>query len=105
MDLTDFLRRAGGHHFTAFVAAFGAEVDDIVRGLHHVQVVLDDYHGISLVHQFFQHNQKFADVFAVKAGGGFVQDVERVSAAAAHELGSQLHALGFAAGHGGSGLA
>ncbi len=67
--------------------------------------MLDNDHCISLVYQFFQDNQQLADVFAVEAGGGFVQDIQRVSAAAAHEFCRQFHALRLAAGHGGGGLA
>ena len=66
--------------------------------------MLDDDDSISLIHQLLEDDQKLSDVFAVKAGGRFIQDVEGISGAAAHELGRQFHSLGFAAGHGGGRL-
>src|SRR6202161_435040 len=41
LDLSDLLGRTGGEYRATARAAFGAEVDDPVGGLDHVQVVLD----------------------------------------------------------------
>jgi hypothetical protein len=46
----------------AAVAAFGAEVEDPVGGLHHVEVVLDDHDGVALVGEFVEHLQELAGV-------------------------------------------
>jgi hypothetical protein len=60
---------------TAF-APLRPQVDDPVGGLDHVQVVLDDHHGVAVAHQAVQHLEQHVDVVEVQAGGGFVQDVE-----------------------------
>src|SRR5262249_5176037 len=47
----DVLRSAGGHHAAAVLATLGAEIDDPVRRLDHVQVVLDDHDRVALLDQ------------------------------------------------------
>jgi hypothetical protein len=48
------LGRAGGHHGAAALAALGAEVDEPVRALHHVQAVLDDHQRVAGVGEALQ---------------------------------------------------
>src|SRR6059036_2928262 len=59
----------------AVVAALGPEIDDPVGGLDDVHVVLDDHHGIALIHQPVQHLEQPPDVGEVQARGRLVQDV------------------------------
>src|SRR5438128_8127786 len=47
-------RRPGRHDPAAGVAALRPQVDDPVGGLHHVQVVLDDYHRVAGLHETLQ---------------------------------------------------
>ena len=54
-DLCHFLRGAAGYHGSAAVAALGPQVDEVVRSLDHVQVVLNDQHAVAGVHQTLQH--------------------------------------------------
>ena len=44
-----FFRGSGGYDFASGVAAFGAEVDDLVGGFDDVEVVFDDDDGVALV--------------------------------------------------------
>lgn len=99
--LTDFFRRSGGYHFTTPVAAFGAEIDNMVRHFHYIQVVFDNNHRISLVHQLLENNEELPDILTVQASGRLIEDIERISRSPAHKFRSQLYALGFTAGHGG----
>ena len=94
----DLLRRAGGDHLAALVPALGAEVDDPVGALDHVEVVLDDDHRVALVDQPLEHLEQLVDVVEVQAGGGLVEDVERLAGGDLAELGGELDALGLAAG-------
>src|SRR5690349_8613562 len=80
------LRRALRDDAAAAVAPFGAEVDDPVRGLDDVEVVLDHHHGVAGVAQAAQHVQQELDVVEVQAGGGLVQDVERAAGVALGKL-------------------
>ena len=51
----DLLGRTGADDLSAAVTALGAQVDDMVGGFNHIQVVLDDQHGISALHQPLEH--------------------------------------------------
>jgi hypothetical protein len=54
--------RASNHYLSPGVAAFWAEVDDIIRLAYHLQVVLHHHYCIALVHQRLQDMQEFLDV-------------------------------------------
>src|SRR5215207_931677 len=91
--LRDLLRRAGGDHFAAGLAALGAEVDDPVRLLDHVEVVLDHEHGVAAVDEPLQHLEQLLDVREVESGRGLVEDVERPAGRDLAQLGRKLDAL------------
>src|SRR3954469_19851007 len=69
-DARDFLRRAAGDDRSAARAALGTEIDDVVGGLDHVEIVLDDEHGVAAVHEAMQHIEQHAHVLEVETGGG-----------------------------------
>ena len=66
--------------------------------------MLNHHHCVAFIHQAVQHVHQYANVFEVKAGGGFVENVERFSRVAFRKLCSQFHALALAAGKRGGGL-
>ena len=51
LRLRDLLGRSLRHDLAAFVAAFGAEVDDVVGGFDDVEVVFDHQHRVAVVDQ------------------------------------------------------
>ena len=59
----DLFRCAGGDDLAAFVAAFGADIDDPIGGFNHFHVVLNHHHGVAGVDQFVQHFEEFFNVF------------------------------------------
>lgn len=67
--------------------------------------MLDHQHGVAGVDQALQHVEQLAHVLEVQAGGGLVQNIERLARLAAVQLLGQLDALGLAAGKRGGGLA
>ena len=75
-NLCDVLGCPRGNHFSTTGASLGPEVDDPVRGLDDVQVVLDDDDGVALVDQRLQDGQEFTDVLEVQTRGGLVQDID-----------------------------
>ena len=89
----------------AALAAFGAEVEHVVSVADDVEIVLDDDDGVAEVGEAMQHFQQLAHVVEVQAGGGFVEQVERTPGLPLGQLAGQLHALRFAAGKRGRGLA
>ena len=93
-------RGAGRDHAAALLAALGAEIDDVVGGLHDVEVVLDDHDRVPLGHQLVQDVEQPLDVGEVEAGGRLVEDVERAAGRAPGELGRELHPLRLAARQG-----
>ena len=59
----------------AFVAAFGAEIDDPVGMFHDFGVVLDDDYGVTLVDEVVDDFKQMAGVGHVEAGRGLVHHV------------------------------
>ena len=96
--LRHLFRGARGHESAAAVAAFRAQVQDVVRGLDDLQGVFDDDHRVARIHQAVEDQEELLDVGQVEAGGGFVQDVERAAGVAFGEFQGELDALRFAAG-------
>src|SRR5262249_28708333 len=84
--LHHLLRRAGGDHPPAVVAALGPEIDDPVRRLDDVHVVLDDHHGVALIDELVQHLEQSPDVREVQPRGGLVEDVQGAAGRATREL-------------------
>ena len=80
------------------LAALGAEVDDPVGLLDHVEVVLDHEHRVARVDQPLQHLEQLLDVGEVQAGRRLVEDVERPAGRDLAELLGELDALRLAAG-------
>ena len=83
---------------SAFGARFGAQVDDPVGRFDDVEVVLDHDDRVALVDEAVEHFEQFGEVVEVEAGGGFVEQVERLAGVGPSKLGREFHALGFAAG-------
>ena len=60
--IQQLLRRALEHDSTALVAAFGTHVDDPIGVLDNRQVVLDDHHRISGIHQPIDESEQMANI-------------------------------------------
>src|SRR5437870_1708339 len=58
----DLLRRPGGDDLAAGVAALGPQIDQPIARLDHVQIMLDDDHGIPRVDEPLQHAKQLLDV-------------------------------------------
>src|SRR5260370_822870 len=84
---------AGGDGVAAAGAGFGAEVDDPVGGLDHVEVVLDHDDGVAGVDEPAEHAEQLADVVEVQPGGGLVEHVDGPAGGAALQLGGELDPL------------
>ena len=77
---------AGGHHFRRTcnydlapgMAAFGAEVNDVVCGFDDIHVMLDRKHSVSGVDQAMQAVEQPLNICEMKTSSRFVENVERV---------------------------
>src|SRR5262245_36645389 len=98
--------RAGHDHFTTAVAAFGAEVDDVVSGLDYVEMMLDHQYSVPGINQLIQTFEQSLNVGEVEARCRLVEDVEDVFAALQFaEFARELDALCLAARQSGGRLA
>jgi hypothetical protein len=89
----DLLWRPLRQNLPTAMPAFRAKIDDPVRGLDDVQIVLDDNHCIAVLAQPMQYAEQQFDIVEVQAGGGLVEDVERVASVPLGELSREFDAL------------
>src|SRR5208337_5374380 len=78
---------------TEFARA-GAQIEDAIRGLNGVWIMLDDEDGVAEVAKTFQNVDEALRVARVQADGGLVQDVECADEMRTQRRG-QLDALRF----------
>src|SRR4029077_17767813 len=76
------------------------KINDIVGGLHQLQIVFDDDERVPDIEEGFETIDEANDVGEVEAGGWFVEDEECAAVAFGGEVGGGLEALRFAAGEG-----
>jgi hypothetical protein len=69
----DLSRRSLGDNSPAVIACVRPKVNHPISRLDHVEIVLDDPHGMARVHQPLKNLEQHADVVEVQAGGGFVE--------------------------------
>ena len=61
------------HQQAAALTAFGAEVDQPIRGANHIQVVLDDDQGMACIEQSAQGAHQLGDVVEMQTRGGLIE--------------------------------
>lgn len=74
----DFFRRANDHYLATRMAAFGAEIDHVIRGFDDVEVVLDHDHRVPRVDQPIEAFEQALDVGEMKACGRLIENVDGV---------------------------
>ena len=65
----------------AAVSALRAEVDNVVGGLNHVKVVLDDDDGVSRIDESLKYRNQFFNIRRVKSRCGLVENVNGLAGA------------------------
>src|SRR3954466_14833668 len=93
----DLLPRTLGDDVAAAFTAFGPEVDEPVRSLDDVEVVLDHHDRVAGIAQAMHNAEEELDVVEMQARGGLVEDVQGTPGIALGELERELDALRFAA--------
>src|SRR5690606_7001037 len=96
-DLGDLLGRAGGHDHATLLAPLGPEVDDPVRRLDDVQIVLDHQQAVPGLDLLPERGQQLRDVVEVQTGGRLVEDVQDPVAGVRRQVRGDLDALRLAA--------
>lgn len=96
---------ARGNDLTTTGAAFGAKVNNPIRSLDHIQVMLDNDDGIAVITQPVDDFQQLLDIMKVETGRWFIKYVERFAGIAFRELTRKFNALCFSSGEGCGALA
>src|SRR5579883_2901496 len=78
------------------LAGPGAEVDDVIGGLHDVGIVLDDDDGVAEFAKFVEDANEAAGIAAVEPDRRLIENIASAHEAGA-EAGGELDALRFAA--------
>src|SRR3954463_7740855 len=74
LDVRDFLRGSRCDNVSAAEPTLGTKIDDPIRGLDHVEVVLNDEHRVASVNKSVQNGEQHADVLEVQASRRLVED-------------------------------
>src|SRR5678816_1916671 len=90
---SNVLGRSTGDNQPAAQSAVGAKIDDPVSRLDDIQIVLDNEHRITPLHQSVQHVEQHPDILKMQARGGLVEDIEGAAGVALGQLRRELHAL------------
>src|SRR5262249_12649475 len=81
----------------ACFAAFRSEIDQVISGFDHVEVVFDDDQRVTCLDELLERGEQLRDVVEVKARGRFVEDVQQPFAAKRREVRGNLDPLRFPA--------
>ena len=96
LHLHHVLGRADRDDLPAAHAAVWPQVQDPVRRLDDVEIMLDHHDGVALVDKAVEHFEELAHILEMEAGGRLVEDVERLSSGAAREFLGEFDALRLA---------
>ena len=77
-------------------AAVRPQIQNPIRRLDDVEIMLDYHHGVALVDEAVENFEELAHILEMEAGGRLVEDVERLSGGAAREFLGELDALRLA---------
>ena len=89
-------RRTLGYHLTAMFPGAGSDVQDLVRRVHGLFVMLHHQQAVAQVPQVLKSLQELGIIPLVQTDAGLIQDVQHPGQAGA-DLGRQPDTLGFAA--------
>ena len=102
LRLFDLSHRTGSDHITAACSGNGAHLDQIVGFRQHTCIVVDNNHGVAVIHQIAHYAHQAVDIGRMQANRGLVQHIERTRRSVAHHAG-ELHALALTRGKRGAG--
>ena len=89
----------------AAIAAFRPEIDNPIRGLNQLQIVLNQQNTSPVVDEPFERFQQLGDVIVMQPGGGFVEEKQRALAGRLRQMRGKFNPLSLAARKGRCGLA
>lgn len=84
-----------GDNPAPFGSGSWAQIDDVVRGADHIEIVLHEEDGVSCGQETGEDSEETAGVVGMKACRGLIQDVESAPRIATSKLPGELDPLGF----------
>lgn len=91
----DFPNRSGNHDLTPIVTAFGPQVNNMIRRLNDIQVMLDNDDSVSRVHQLFEYLNQMVYIGKMKAGGRLIQNIKSMACGSFPKFSRQFYPLSF----------
>ena len=64
------------------VASFGSQIYDMIGDFYHIEIMLDDQNGISLVGQLLKNIYELMDICGMKSRSRLVKDIYGISCGA-----------------------
>ena len=101
LRLLDLVYRASGNHITTTRSGNGAHLDQIVGFHQYARIVVDNNHGVAVIHQIAHHAHQAVDIGGMQADRRLVQHIEHARRSVAHHAG-ELHALALTRGERGT---
>ena len=102
LRLFDLVHRTCSDHFTAARSGNGAHLDQIVGFRQYARVVVDNNHGVAVIHQIAHHAHQAVDIGRMQADRRLVQHIKHTRRSVAHHAG-ELHTLALTRGERGAG--
>ena len=97
LRLLDLIHRTGGDHITAARSGNGAHLDQIIGFRQYARVVVDNDHGVAVIHQIAHYAYQAVNIGRMQADRGLVEHIQHARRAVAHHAG-KLHALALTRG-------
>ena len=97
LRLFDLVHRTRSDHITAACSGNGAHLDEIIGFRQYARVVIDNDHGVAVIHQIAHHAYQAVDIGRMQTDRGLVQHIEYARRSVAHHAG-ELHALALTRG-------
>jgi hypothetical protein len=103
--LGDFFRRSRRNYLPTTFTAIRPKVNDPITGLHDIEVMFNDDHGVAFVSKLVQDIDEFGDIAKRETSRWFIENVNRVFVGHASPFTGQFHSLCFASREGSRWLA
>ena len=102
LRLFDLVYRTSGDHVATARSGNGAHLDQVVGFRQYARIVVDNDHGVAVIHQIAHHAYQAVDIGRMQANRRLVQHIKHTRRSIAHHAG-ELHALALTRGERGTG--
>ena len=94
----DVQRTALGDHRSAAISALWPEIDNIIRCFDDFQIVLDDDHGVPVIHNGLHDIDELLNIEKMEPRGRFIQNIEGSALGWFDQFFGYFYALRFSSG-------